>query len=117
VEESGILERPFQGSMSMVAYGLAQGRLAKRAHQLLDEALALVTQDPDAAGALGYWGLTALALDRSYEAIGLLKLSVRRRCYAAPVLMATPFLHPHRRTPAAQLFRERMGQAFVTTPK
>ena len=42
---------------------MAQGRLAKRAHQLLDEALALLTQDPDAAGALGYWGLTALALD------------------------------------------------------
>ena len=60
--------------------------------------------------------MAALALDRSYEAIGLLKLSVRRRCYAAPVLMATPFLHPHGRTPAGQLFRERMGRAFVITP-
>jgi len=116
VEESGILERPFQGSLSMVAYALAQGRQSQRAHQLLDEALALISQDPDAAGALGYWGLAALALDRSYEAIGLLKLSVRRRCYAAPVLMATPFLHPHGRTPAGQLFRERMGRAFVITP-
>lgn len=56
VEEIGILERPFQGSLSMVCYALAQGRLANRAHQLLDEALALVSQDPDAAGALGYWG-------------------------------------------------------------
>jgi len=117
VEEIGILERPFQGSLSMVCYALAQGRLAKRANQLLDEALALVSQDPDAAGALGYWGLAALALDRSYEAIGLLKLSVRRRCYAAPVLMSTPFLEPHRRTPAAQLLRERMDQAFVITAK
>jgi DNA-binding winged helix-turn-helix (wHTH) protein/Flp pilus assembly protein TadD len=117
VEEIGILERPFQGSLSMVCYALAQGRLAKRANQLLDEALALVSQDPDAAGALGYWGLAALELDRSYEAISLLKLSVRRRCYAAPVLMSTPFLEPHRRTPAAQLFRERMDQAFVITAK
>ena len=117
VEEISILERPFQGSLSMVCYALAQGRLAKRANQLLDEALALVSQDPDAAGALGYWGLAALELDRSYEAISLLKLSVRRRCYAAPVLMATPFLEPHRRTPAAQLFRERMDQALVITAK
>jgi hypothetical protein len=115
VEESGLLERPFQGSLAMVAYALAQGRLNKRANQLLDESLALVSQDPDAAGALGYWGLAALALDRSYEAIGLLKLSVRRRCYAAPVLMATPFLQPHANTPAGQMFRERMGSAFVTS--
>ena len=31
--------------------------------------------------------------------------------------MATPFLHPHEPTPAGQLFRERMGRAFVIAPK
>ena len=81
----------------------------------LDEALAVIRTAPGQAGALGYWGLAALALDRSSEAIGLLKQSVRLRCYAAPVLLATPFLTPYASTPAVQLFRQRMGRAFVTT--
>ena len=117
LEDSGVLERPFQGCLALVAYALAQGRLHKRANQLLDEALARISNDPDSAGALGYWGLAALALDRSNEAIGLLKQSVRRRCYAAPVLLATPFLHALGQSPASSLFRERMGQMFVTTAK
>lgn len=114
--DSGILERPFQGCQALVAYTLAQGSLRQRAHQLLDEALVLIGNDPDSAGALGYWGLAALALNRSSEAISLLKQSVRRRCYAAPILMATPFLHAHAQSPASSLFCERMRQAFVTTP-
>lgn len=116
IEASRLLDKPFQGSMALAAYALAQGRLRSRAHHLLDEALAVIATAPDQAGALGYWGLAALALDRPSEAIGLLKQSVRRRCYAAPVLLATPFLTPFAPTPAVQLFRERMGRAFVVTP-
>ena len=116
IEASRLLDKPFQGSLALVAYALAQGRLRPRAQRLLDEALAVIATAPDQAGALGYWGLAALALDRSSDAIGLLKLSVRRRCYAAPALLATPFLTPYASTPAVQLFRERMGRAFVATP-
>jgi tetratricopeptide (TPR) repeat protein len=116
IEASGVLEKPFQGSLALAAYALAQGRLRPRAQHLLDEALALLPTAPDRAGALGYWGLAALALERSSDAISLLKLSVRRRCYSAPVLLATPFLTPYAPTPAVQLFRERMGRAFVATP-
>ena len=115
IEACGLLEKPFQGSLALVAYALAQGRLRPRAQHLLDEALAVIRTAPGQAGALGYWGLAALALDRSSEAIGLLKQSVRLRCYAAPVLLATPFLTPYASTPAVQLFRQRMGRAFVTT--
>ncbi|MFN9619238.1 MAG: hypothetical protein ACK55X_05955 [Synechococcaceae cyanobacterium] len=116
IEACGVLEKPFQGSLALAAYALAQGRMRSRAQQLLDEALALIPAVPDRAGALGYWGLAALALERSDDAISLLKLSVRRRCYSAPVLLATPFLTPYAPTPAVQLFRERMGRAFIATP-
>jgi DNA-binding winged helix-turn-helix (wHTH) protein/tetratricopeptide (TPR) repeat protein len=116
IEACGVIEKPFQGSLALAAYALAQGRLRPRAQHLLDEALALIPTAPDRAGALGYWGLAALALERSTDAISLLKLSVRRHCYSAPVLLATPFLTPYAPTPAVQLFRERMGRAFVATP-
>lgn len=115
IEACGLLEKPFQGSLALAAYSLAQGRLRPRAQQWLDEALALIRTTPERAGALAYWGLAAVALDRSSEAISLLKQSVRQRCYAAPVLLATPFLTPYAQTPAVHLFRERMGQAFVAT--
>lgn len=113
VEACGLLTQPFQGSLALAAYALAQGRLRPQAHQFLDEALALIPTQPDRVGALGYWGLAALALDRSSDAIGLLTLSVKRRCYTAPLLLATPFLTPFAHMPACQLFREKMGEAFV----
>jgi DNA-binding winged helix-turn-helix (wHTH) protein len=116
IEATRLLEKPFQGCQALVAYALAQGRLRSRAQHLLDEALALINTAPDQVGALGYWGLAALALDRPSDAISLLKQSVRRRCYAAPALLATPFLTPYASTLAVQLFRERMGRAFVATP-
>lgn len=116
IEACGILEKPFQGSLALVAYALAQGRLRSRAQHLLDEAMTLIPASPDRVGAPGYWGLAALALDRSADAIVLLKLSVRQRCYSAPVLLATPFLAPYAHTPAGHLFRSRMGRAFVSAP-
>lgn len=112
VEACGVLDKPFHGSLALAAYALAHGRLRHRAHHLLDEALSLIADTPDRAGALGYWGMAALALDRSSDAIRLLNLSVRRRCYAAPVLLATPFLTPYVHTSAFQLFREKMGRRF-----
>lgn len=116
VEAAQLLEKPFQGALALAAYGLAEGRLRSRAQQWLDEALALLPANPERVGALGYWGLAALALDRSSDAVHLLQLAVQRRCYSAPVLLSTPFLGPYARTPAALVFREAMAGAFVTRP-
>lgn len=112
VLDTGILERPFQGIQALAAYTMAQGSLHHRAQQLLDEAMARMHQRPSQTGALGYWGLAALALEREVEAIHCLKLSVRHRCYSAPVLFATPFLRPYAKSPAYRLFAEKMGRAF-----
>lgn len=116
VEACNLLEKPFQGVLALAAYALASGRLRHRGHQWLDEALDLLRSSPERVGALGYWGLAALALDRSSDAIHLLRLSVKHRCYTAPVLMTTPFLSPFDRTSAGLLFREAMAEAFVTSP-
>ena len=116
VEACHLLEKPFQGVLALAAYALAEGRLRSRAHQWLDEALALLPVSPERVGALGYWGLAALALDRSSDAIHLLQLAVQQRCYTAPVLLTTPFLGPYARTPAGLVFREAMAEAFVTSP-
>jgi hypothetical protein len=43
---------------------------------------------------MGKQRLATLALERQTEAIQLLKLSVSKRCYSAPVIFATPFLKP-----------------------
>lgn len=116
VEACNLLEKPFQGVLALAAYAVAPGRLRPRAHQWLDEALALLRSSPERVGALGYWGLAALALDRPSDAMHLLQLSVRHRCYSAPVLLATPFLSPYARTPASLLFREAMTESFVASP-
>ena len=116
VSSTGILDRPFQGSLALVCYSLAHGPMRNTAHLLLDEALAVIEHDPDKAGGIGYWGLAALALERSVDALYLLPLSVRRRCYSAPVLLAMPFLGPHHREPACCLFQEQMQAAFPLAP-
>ncbi len=112
VLETGILDRPFQGVKALAAYSLARGVLQQRAQQLLNEAMARIDQNPSQEGALAYWGLAALALDRPTDAIHLLKLSVHKRCYSAPVLFSTPFLKPYGHTPACRLFAEKMRAAF-----
>jgi DNA-binding winged helix-turn-helix (wHTH) protein len=116
VASTGILERPFQGSLALVSYALAHGPMRLKAHQLLDEALAVNKLDPDKAGAAGYWGLAALALERPADAFPLLTLTVRRRCYSAPVLLAMPFLNPYRREPAYSFFHAQMLTAFRLAP-
>ena len=80
VLQTGILDCPFRGVQALVAYSLAHGPLQHRAHQLLNEALKRVRQKSSHEGALAYWGLAALALDRPTDAIHLLKLSVHKRC-------------------------------------
>jgi DNA-binding winged helix-turn-helix (wHTH) protein len=112
VQETGILDRPFQGVQALVAYTLAQGRLRRNAHQLLDQALQVIQSEPSSAGGIGYWGLAASALDRQQEAIQLLKMSITTRCYSAPVLLTTPFLQPYANTLAAQMFVEGMRKSF-----
>lgn len=112
VLDSGILDRPFQGVQALAAYTLAQGPLHQRAQHLLDEAMERMHQSPSQSGALGYWGLAALELKREVEAIQCLKLSVRNRCYSAPVLFSTPFLKPYTHTIAYRLFAEKMRRFF-----
>jgi DNA-binding winged helix-turn-helix (wHTH) protein len=112
--DTGILERPFQGIQSVAAYTLAQGTHHQRAQDLLDEAMTRIGHSPSQVGALGYWGLAALALGRDTEAIQLLKLSVSSRCYSAPVIFATPFLKPYADTSACRLFVQKMRQSFPT---
>jgi tetratricopeptide (TPR) repeat protein len=112
--DTGILERPFQGIQSLAAYTLAQGTHHQRAQVLLDEAMTRIGQSPSQVGALGYWGLAALALGRHTEAIQLLKLSVSSRCYSALVLFTTPFLKPNADTSACRLFVQKMRQSFPT---
>lgn len=112
VFDTGLLDRPFQGVQALAAFTLAQGAHIQRAHQLLDEALATINANPANAGAIGYWGLAALELDRPREAIQLLKLSIQHRCYSAPVLFSTPFLKPYANTTACRLFDERMRKSF-----
>ena len=112
VLETGVLDRPFQGVQALAAYSLAQGPRQQRAHQLLNEAMARIHQNPSQEGALAYWGLAALALERTTEAIQLLKLSIQRRCYSAPVLFSTTLLKPYRDTPAGRLFTEKMRAVF-----
>jgi DNA-binding winged helix-turn-helix (wHTH) protein len=112
VLDTGILDRPFQGIQALAAYTLAQGSHHNRAQHLLDEAMTRIHDHPSQTGALGYWGLAALALEREVEAIHCLKLSVRDRCYSAPVLFATPFLKPYAKSQAYRLFAEKMGRAF-----
>ena len=116
VVSTGILERPFQGSMALASYALAHGPMRLKAHQLLDEALAVNKLDPDRVGAQGYWGLAALALERPADAFPLLTLAVRRRCYSAPVLLVMPFLKSYRREPAYSLFHAQMKTAFRLEP-
>jgi len=113
IEDSGLLDRPFQGVQALTAYALAPGDLRRRSHQLLDQALALTKESVAEVGAIGYWGLAALALDRQEEAVQLLKLSVKHRCYSAPVLFRTPFLKPHANTLAVRLFMEAMRRGFA----
>ena len=112
VLQTGILDCPFRGVQALVAYSLAHGPLQHRAHQLLNEALKRVRQKSSHEGTLAYWGLAALALDRPTDAIHLLKLSVHKRCYSAPVLLSTPLMQPFRHTPAYRLFMEKMQQSF-----
>lgn len=112
VTSTGILDRPFQGSLALVCYSLAHGSMRSRAHLLLDEALTVIKHEPAKAGGIGYWGLAALALGRSMDAFYLLPLSVQHRCYSAPVLLAMPFLAPHKREPACLLFHEQMQAHF-----
>ena len=112
VLETGILDRPFQGVQALAAYSLARGALQQRAHRLLNEAMGRIEQSPSQEGALAYWGLAALALGRPTDAIHLLKLSVQKRCYSAPVLFSTPFLKPYAHTSACRLFAEKMRAAF-----
>ena len=107
-----ILDRPFQGSLALVCYSLAHGPMRHKAHLLLDEALAVIKLDPAKAGGIGYWGLAALALDRSRDAFYLLALCVRRRCYSAPVLAAMPFLKPFRKETAYRNYQEQMQTTF-----
>ena len=112
VLDTGLLERPFQGVQALAACTLAQSGLTQRAHELLDEAMGKINKDPFKAGAIGYWGLAALELRRTEDAIKLLKLSIQHRCYSAPVLYSTPFLKPYANTPAYRLFAEKMRKAF-----
>ena len=88
------MDHPFQGIQSFAAYALAKGAHHQYAQDLLDEAMTRVRQNPSQTGAVGYWGLAALALERQTEAIQFLKLSVIKRCYSAPVIIGTPFLKP-----------------------
>ena len=113
VTSTGILDRPFQGSLALVCYSLAHGPMCHKAHLLLDEALALIKLDPDRVGGIAYWGLAALALERSVDAFYLLQLSVRCRCYSAPVLLAMPFVGPYSRVAAFCSFQEQMRTAFL----
>ncbi len=112
VLETGILDRPFQGVQALAAYSLAKGPRQQRAHQLLNEAMARINQSRSQEGALAYWGLAALALERTTEAIQLLKLSIQKRCYSAPVLFSTALLKPYRYTSASRLFAEKMRAEF-----
>jgi DNA-binding winged helix-turn-helix (wHTH) protein len=112
VLETGILDRPFQGVKALAAYSLARGTLQQLAHQLLNEAMDRIERSPSHEGALAYWGLAALALERPTDAIHLLKLSVDKRCYSAPVLFSTHFLKSYAHTPACRLFDEKMRAAF-----
>lgn len=116
IEDSGLLDRPFQGVQALTAYAMAQGDRSRRSHQLLDQALAFSQEAIVEVGAIGYWGLAALALGRHEEALRLLKLSVNHRCYSAPVLFHTPFLKPHAQTLAVRLFREAMRHRFAEQP-
>lgn len=112
VQMTGILDRPFQGVQALAAYSLAQGTLQQRAHQLLNEALIRMKENPSHEGGLAYWGLAALALDRPTDAIHLLKLSIDKRCYSAPVLHSTPLMQPYSHTSAYRLFMDKMRQSF-----
>ncbi|MFN9622273.1 MAG: winged helix-turn-helix domain-containing protein [Cyanobacteriota bacterium] len=112
VLKTGILDRPFQGVQALAAYSLARGSLQQRAHQLLNEALERVQHRPSHEGALAYWGLAALALDRPTDAIHLLKLSVDKHCYSAPVLYSTPLLKIYAHSPACRLFAHKMRKSF-----
>lgn len=116
IRDSGLLDRPFQGVQALTAYALAQGDMGRRSHQLLDQAVALSKEAIAEVGAIGYWGLAALALGRQEEALQLLKLSVNHRCYSAPVLFHTPFLKPHAHTLAVRLFMEAMRHRFGEQP-
>lgn len=91
IGDTGLLDRPFQGVQALTAYALAPGERSASSHELLDQALALSKGAVAEVGAIGYWGLAALALGRQEEALHLLKLSVKHRCYSAPVLYCTPF--------------------------
>lgn len=116
INDSGLLERPFQGVQALTAYALARGDRSRRSHQLLDQALALCKESVAEVGAIGYWGLAALALGRQEEAVQLLKLSVKHRCYSAPVLFRTPFLKPYANSLAVRLFMEAMRRGFAERP-
>jgi DNA-binding winged helix-turn-helix (wHTH) protein/transposase len=116
IGDSGLLERPFQGVQALTAYALARGDLRGRSQQLLDQALALSKGTIAEVGAIGYWGLAALALGRQEQALQLLKLSVKHRCYSAPVLYRTPFLKPHGDTLAVRLFLAAMRRGFAERP-
>lgn len=113
IGDSGLLDRPFQGVQALTAYALAEGEMSRRSHEFLDQALALTKEAVANVGAIGYWGLAALALGRQEEALQLLKLSVNHRCYSAPVLFHTPFLKPHGNTLAVRLFMESMRRGFA----
>ncbi len=116
IGDTGLLDRPFQGVQALTAYALARGDLRGHGHELLDQALALTKEAIAEVGAIGYWGLAALALGRQEEALQLLKLSVKHRCYSAPVLFRTPFLKPHANTLAVRLFTEAMRRGFAERP-
>lgn len=116
IEDSGLLDRPFQGVQALTAYAMAQGDRSRRSHQLLDQALALIQEAIVEVGAIGYWGLAALALGRQEEALQILKLCVNHRCYSAPVLFHTPFLKPYAHTLAVRLFMEAMRHHFEEQP-
>jgi DNA-binding winged helix-turn-helix (wHTH) protein len=116
IGDSGLLDRPFQGVQALTAYALARGEMSGRSHQLLDQALGLSKEAIAEVGGIGYWGLAALALGRQEEALEFLKLSVKHRCYSAPVLFRTPFLKPHAHTLAVRLFMEAMHRGFAEEP-
>lgn len=94
------------------AYSLARGALQQRAHQLLNEAMERIERSPSQEGALADWCLTTLALERQTDAIHLLKLSVDKRCYSAPVLFSTPLLKPSGHRPVCRLFAEKVRGSF-----
>lgn len=110
--DCGVLDRPFQGVQAIAAYALAKGDLRQRAHQLLEQALAHILEGTSGVGAFGYWGLAALALGRQQEAVDLLKLSIKHRCYSAPVLFSTPLIKPYSQTVAVRLFTSAMRRCF-----